>query len=83
MPVSKEKEVLYKQLMEDAKTELAALDNQMQEEIQKIREKLAQLQEAKKSYKKLYDEAAKILGVKVKPEEEKEADDSDSSPPEL
>ncbi len=48
MAVSEEKEELYKRMMEDAKSQLKDIDNQMQQEIQKIREKLAELQAAKK-----------------------------------
>lgn len=79
MAVSKEKEELYKKMMEDAKSQLNDLDKQMQEEIQKIREKLAELQAAKKNFKQVYDGAAKILGIKTKPEEEEESKNSDSS----
>jgi len=79
MAVSKEKEDLYKKMMEDAKSQLKDLDKQMQEEIQKIREKLAELQAAKKNFKQVYDGAAKILGIKTKLEEEEESKNSDSS----
>jgi len=79
MAVSKEKEELYKKMMEDAKNQLKEIDAQMQEEIQKIREKLAELQAAKKNFKQVYDGAAKILGIQTKLEDEEESKNSDSS----
>jgi len=79
MAVSKEKEELYKKMMEDAKNQLKEIDAQMQEEIQKIREKLAELQAAKNNFKQVYDGAAKILGIQTKLEDEEESKNSDSS----
>lgn len=83
MAVSKEKEELYKKMMEDAKSQLKDIDSQMQQEIQKIREKLAELQAAKKNFKQVYDGAAKILGIKTKLEDEEESENSNSSPLDL
>jgi len=77
MAVSKEKEELYKKMMEDAKNQLKEIDSQMQEESQKIREKLAELQDAKKNFKQVYEGAAKILGIETKLEDEEESKDSD------
>jgi ABC-type Zn uptake system ZnuABC Zn-binding protein ZnuA len=79
MAVSKEKEELYKKMMEDAKSQLKEIDDQMQEEIQKIREKLAELQAAKKNFQQVYDGAAKILGIETKLEDEEESNNSDPS----
>ena len=79
MAVSEEKEELYKRMMEDAKSQLKDIDNQMQQEIQKIRKKLAELQAAKKNFKQVYDGAAKILGIRTKIDDEEEPKNSDSS----
>ena len=79
MAVSEEKEELYKRMMEDAKSQLKDIDNQMQQEIQKIREKLAELQAAKKNFKQVYDGAAKILGIRTEKEDEEKPKNSDSS----
>ncbi len=79
MAVSEEKEELYKRMMEDAKGQLKDIDNQMQQEIQKIREKLAELQAAKKNFKQVYDGAAKILGIRTEIEDEEKPKNSDSS----
>jgi phage terminase large subunit len=79
MAVSEEKEELYKRMMEDAKSQLKDIDNQMQQEIQKIREKLAELQAAKKNFKQVYEGAAKILGIRTEIEDEEKPKNSDSS----
>jgi phage terminase large subunit len=79
MAVSEEKEELYKRMMEDAKSQLKDIDNQMQQEIQKIREKLAELQAAKRNFKQVYDGAAKILGIRTEIEDEEKPKNSDSS----
>jgi len=79
MAVSEEKEELYKRMMEDAKSQLKDIDNQMQQEIQKIRKKLAELQAAKKNFKQVYDGAAKILGIRTEIEDEEKPKNSDPS----
>ena len=65
MKVNKEQEDLYKKTMESAKKELEDMDSQMEQELQKIREKLAQMQESKKYYKQIYEGAAHLLGIEV------------------
>lgn len=65
MKVNKEQEDLYKKTMESAKKELEDIDSQMEQELQKIREKLAQMQESKKYFRQIYEGAAHLLGVEV------------------
>ena len=65
MKVSKEQEELYKKTMEAAKKELTEMDSQMEKELQKIREKLAEMQESKKYFRQIYEGAAHLLGVDV------------------
>ena len=65
MKVNKEQEDLYKKTMEAAKKELHDMDSQMEQELQNIREKLAQMQESKKYYRQIYEGAAHLLGVEV------------------
>jgi ABC-type Zn uptake system ZnuABC Zn-binding protein ZnuA len=65
MKVNKEQEDLYKKTMEAAKKELEDMDSQMEQELQKIREKLAQMQESKKYYRQIYEGAAHLLGIEV------------------
>ena len=73
MKVSKEQEELYKKTMEAAKKELEEMDSQMEKELQKIREKLAEMQESKKYFRQVYEGAAHLLGVEVESEGDGEA----------
>ena len=74
MGLTKEQEELYKKTMDEAKKQLESIDSDMAKEIQKIREKLAQLQESKKSFRQLYEASAQLLGIEVEPESESEDD---------
>lgn len=71
MSLNKEQEDLYKKTMEEVKHQLDAIDAQVEKELLKVRERLAELQESKKSLKMIYDGAAKLLGLEVEQEEEK------------
>ncbi len=73
MALSKEQEELYKKTMQEAKKMLEGVDAQIERELQKVREKLAELQESKKSYRMIYEGTAKLLGI------ESELDDEDES----
>lgn len=73
MALTKEQEALYRKAMEEAKKQLEEIDGKMEQEIQKIREKLAELQESKKSFRQVYEATAKLLGIEVEPDtDEKE-----------
>ena len=80
MALSKDQEDLYKKTMDEAKKQLEQIDGDMAKEIQKIRQKLAELQESKKSFRQIYEAAAQLLGIEVEPEEEKEEDVSNGPP---
>ncbi|MBC7365026.1 MAG: hypothetical protein H5U07_10905 [Candidatus Aminicenantes bacterium] len=70
MAISKEQEELYKKTMEDVKAQLAAIDAEVEKELQRVRQTLAQLQEQKKSLKMVYEGIAKLLGMESDLEEE-------------
>jgi ElaB/YqjD/DUF883 family membrane-anchored ribosome-binding protein len=72
MAINKEQEDIYKKAMNEAKKELDGVDSRMQEEIQKARQRLAELQESKKHYRQIYEGTALLLGIEVEPEEESE-----------
>lgn len=80
MSLSKEQEQLYRKAMEEAKKQLDTIDDEMEKEIQKAREKLAKLQESKKSFSQLYEGAAHLLGLEIEKEEPEESGKDDSSP---
>ena len=71
MALTKEQEEFYKNTMIEAKKQLDKINEEMEKEIQNVKEKLAELQESKKSYRQVYEGAAKLLGIEVEPEEEK------------
>lgn len=82
MALTKEQEELYKNTMEEAKNQLIEIDERMEKEIQKIREKLAELQKSKKVFRQIYEGAAKLLGIEIEPgieEEEKGKKDKEAS----
>jgi ElaB/YqjD/DUF883 family membrane-anchored ribosome-binding protein len=74
MSLTKEQEDLYKKTMNEAKTQLDGIDGEMEKELQKARERLAKLQESKKSFKQIYVGTAELLGIEV------EIEDDDESP---
>jgi len=70
MGLSKEQEELYKKTMEEVKHQLEHLDEEVEKELQKVRKRLAELQESKKSLKMVYEGTAKLLGLELESEEE-------------
>jgi hypothetical protein len=80
MSLTKEQEDLYKKTMDEAKRQLDGIDGEMEKELQKARERLAKLQESKKSFKQIYVGTAELLGIKVEIEEEDENAPTDGKP---
>ncbi|MGZ7065128.1 MAG: hypothetical protein ACXVI6_02100 [Candidatus Aminicenantales bacterium] len=70
MGLSKEQEELYKRTMDEVRRQLDNLDDEVEKELQKVRRRLAELQESKKSLKMVYEGTAKLLGIEVESEEE-------------
>ena len=68
MALTKDQEELYRKTMEEAKAQLETIDEEMEKEIQKARERLAKLQESKRSFRQLYEGAARLLGLKIEDE---------------
>ncbi len=75
MALTKEQEELYKKTMQEAKKMLEGVDAQIERELQKVRERLAELQESKKSYRMIYEGTAKLLGIESELDEEDESSD--------
>jgi hypothetical protein len=73
MALNKEQEALYKKTMDDVKLQLDSIDSEVERELQKVRERLAQLQESKKSLKMVYEGMAKLLGIELETDESAEA----------
>ena len=74
MAIPKELEDLYRKTMEEVKKQLDGIDAQVEQELQKVRERLAQLQESKKSLKMVYEGTAKLLGIEAELEDEASAE---------
>ena len=74
MALSKEQEELYRKTMDEVKRQLDAVDSQVEHELQKVRERLAQLQESKKSLKMVYEGTAMLLGIEPELDEETRAE---------
>ena len=73
MPLTKEQEELYKKTMQEAKTQFENIDAEMEKEIQKTREILANLQASKKHFQQIYEATANLLGVEIELKEEDQA----------
>jgi ABC-type Zn uptake system ZnuABC Zn-binding protein ZnuA len=67
-----DQENLYKKTMQEVRKQLAAIDAQIERELQIVREKLAALQESKKSYRLILEGTAKLLGLETDIEEDEE-----------
>jgi phage shock protein A len=63
MGISKDQEELYKKTLEDVRSQLSDIDAEVEKELQRVRQTLAQLQEQKKSLKMVYEGIAKLLGI--------------------
>ncbi len=63
MPLSKEQEQFYQTTLEMTKRQIGELNTQIEEELAKVKERLAELQNAKNAAKQIYDGACKMLGV--------------------
>ena len=72
MALTKEQEDLYKKTMDEAKRQLDGIDGEMENELQKARERLAKLQESKKSFRQIYVGTAELLGMEVELDDEEE-----------
>ena len=62
----------YENSLEVTKQEISDLDHQIEEELAKVKERLAQLQNAKKAARQMYDAACLRLGVPNDLEDEDE-----------
>ena len=76
MALSKEQEQFYQSTLEMTRKQISELNTQIEEELAKVKERLAELQNAKNAAKQIYDGACKMLGIEndlEKEEEEEEA----------
>lgn len=73
MALSKEQQQFYQTTLEMTRRQIGDLNTQIEEELAKVKERLAELQNAKNAAKQIYDGACKILGLENDLEKEDEA----------
>jgi hypothetical protein len=63
MPLSKDQQAFYQKTLEWTRKEIADIDAEIEAELQRVKEKLAELQNAKKAARQIYDGACNRLGI--------------------
>jgi ElaB/YqjD/DUF883 family membrane-anchored ribosome-binding protein len=63
MALSKEQTEFFQTTLDMTKKQIGELNVQIEEELSKVKERLAELQNAKNAAKQIYDGACKILGI--------------------
>ena len=63
MALSKDQAQFYQTTLEMTRKQINDLNSQIEEELAKVKERLAELQNSKNAAKQIYDGACKILGV--------------------
>jgi gas vesicle protein len=72
MALSKDQAQFYKQTQEMTRKQINDLNNQIEEELSKVKDRLAELKNAKDAAKQIYDGVCKILGVENDLEKEEQ-----------
>ncbi len=70
MALKPEQKSFYENTLTVTRQEIADLDQQIEEELAQVKERLAALQDAKKASQQMYDAACKRLGIPNDLEEE-------------
>lgn len=75
MTLNDEQEKFYRQTLEVTRKQIEELNGQIEDELAKVKERLADLQARKNAAKQIYDGACRILGVEneLEPAEEPES----------
>ena len=63
MALSKEQTQFYQQTLDMTRRQINDINTQIEDELAKVKERLAELQNAKNAAKQIYDGACKILGI--------------------
>ena len=63
MALSKDQSQFYQTTLDMTRKQISDLNSQIEEELAKVKERLAELQNSKNAAKQIYDGACKILGV--------------------
>jgi len=63
MALSKEQTQFYQQTLDMTRRQINDINSQIEDELAKVKERLAELQNAKNAAKQIYDGACRILGI--------------------
>ena len=72
-PLSKEEAEIFERRLAMARKQLEEIDEQIERELQEVRERIAALQERRRSSLKMYDAACTMLGIENDLEEGSES----------
>jgi hypothetical protein len=72
MGLSKEQVQFWQTTLEMTRSQISDLNGQIEDELAKVKERLAELQNKKNAAKQIYDGACKMLGVENDLEKEEE-----------
>jgi F0F1-type ATP synthase membrane subunit b/b' len=73
-PLSKDQQKFYENAIEMAKRHIDEIDAKIEEELSRIKERLAELQNEKKNVRSIYDSACAMLGVENELEKREDAE---------
>jgi len=73
MALSKEQTEFFQTTLDTTKRQIVELNSQIEAELAKVKEQLAELQNAKDAAKQIYDSACRVLGVENDLEKEEDA----------
>jgi len=72
MPLSKDQAQFYQQTLEMTRKQIGDLNAQIEEELARVKDRLAELKNAKDAAKQIYDGACRMLGIENDLEKEEE-----------
>jgi hypothetical protein len=72
MAITKESAQFYQQTLEVTRKQISDLNSQIEEELARVKERLAELQASKNAAKQIYDGACRILGIENDLEKEED-----------
>ena len=75
MTLNEQHKQLYESTLQATKQQITELDRQIEEELAKVKDRLAELQAAKKNARNMYDAACGMLGVPNELEEEEDREE--------
>ena len=73
MALSKEQTEFFQTTLDTTKKQIVELNGQIEAELAKVKEQLAELQNAKDAAKQIYDSACRVLGVENDLDKEEDA----------